>query len=87
MIGPCRSAKILFDAVVVCKRAFSMASKGPRWSPTASSSFAQGVGGVLAKMSWRSKRRDENLTLLMTRRIRAGRALLHRTGRESLVQR
>jgi len=44
-------------------------------------------GGLLAKMLWRSKRRDENWTLFLTRRIRAGRALLHRTGRESLVQR
>eukprot|EP00959_Pyramimonas_sp_CCMP1952_P000558 10593-Pyramimonas_sp.AAC.1 len=44
-------------------------------------------GGLLAKMLWRSKRRDDNWTLFLTRGIRAGRALLHRTGRESLVQR
>eukprot|EP00959_Pyramimonas_sp_CCMP1952_P154956 3241979-Pyramimonas_sp.AAC.1 len=44
-------------------------------------------GGLLANMLWWSERREENWTLFLTKRIRAGRALLHRTGRESLVQR
>ena len=44
-------------------------------------------GGLLSKLLWRSKRRDESWSIFLTRRIRAGRELLRRAGRESLVQR
>ena len=44
-------------------------------------------GALLAKLLWRRKRQDESWSLFLSRRLRAGRDLLRRAGRPSLVQR